>query len=684
MRMKGSGGSERAWMRSYSHAKPFCIAFAAEPHTLKKMAREAQACLPMATVRVAEDVSHVEAFVALSRQVDYRSIAVLIVPKSMAKLGEGWAWAAFRSHGVGSDEVDPSRPYHCSDCGAVAVYHESGDAGEDNTRPIYEDDVETTLARIPMRCEACGAPLWQHCRTDFRTGKPVISSPDGFFAADHEPGALEKPPGVRYPVAEYIYRRYRDFFDVVIWDEAHDCNGVGTDIVAAYRQLTRAARRGWIELTASNMNGKASGVFTRAFHSSPEVRRRFRFDERKEFVETYGMHEYITRLVQETTEAGRYTGRVRRLTSSREAPGVQPHLTLLMVPHTISTMIGDLGAPLPPRLEACDQFSTKPAADDPFADVVDEYRRLSDFDTQTHPRARASQYQACLAYLNAPWNKERITEIVRDDRTNLTVRDENGAPIRKVLLEVKATWDIHDDRMLPKEERLLEEVERALKEGHGISVMIGHVERGIQERLEWLIERHLGRSTVRYCTASARRREDWYEQAVRDDVKVIISHPRKLRTGLDLIHYPWIYFYQPVSNLYTMIQAKGRAWRLGQKWACETHFFYYQDTEEHSLLQQQADKMIADNLLRGGDLSGGLMSMGQQIPSVEATREALAQGDLRHLGVLLKQEAIGDWVPPEEIAAYDRARRQQQRAKLSAQRDRHLEAIQQSFQMALL
>ena len=671
-------------MRFYNHPKPFCIAFAAEPHTLNKMAKEARGCLPMATVRVAEDASQVEAFVDLTRQLDHRSLAVLIVPKSMAKLGEGWTWAAFRAHGIGGDQVDRRRPYHCCDCGAVVVYHEEGDDGEDCTYPVYDGDVEATLARTPMRCEVCGAPLWQYCRMDFGSGEPVVLSADGFFARDHVPGAGEGVLDVRYPVAEYIYTRYRDFFDVVIWDEAHDCNGVGTDIVAAYRQLTRAARRGWIELTASNMNGKASGVFTRAFHASPEVRGRFRFDERAAFVQTYGLHEHVTRVVREITEAGRYTGRLRKVTVSSEAPGVQPHLTLLMVPYTISTMIEDLGAPLPPRLEACDAFATQPAPMDPFAEVVEQYRRLSDFDTQRHPRAQASQYQACLAYLNAPWNEERITEIVRDDKTDRTVRDKDGDPVRQVLIKVDPTWDIHDDRLLPKEERLLDELDRALREGHGISVMIAHVGRGIQQRLTWLMERHLGKKgTARYCTASARRRETWYAQAVRNDVKVIISHPRKLRTGLDLIHYPWIYFYQPVSNLYTMIQAKGRAWRLGQRWPCETHFFYYQDTEEHGLLQQQADKMIADNLLRGGDLSGGLMGMGQQMSSVEATREALAQGDLRHLGVLLEQEAIGDWVPQEQIEAYDRARRADRRARLSALRERDLEAVQTSFQMSL-
>ena len=69
---------------------------------------------------------------------------------------------------------------------------------------------------------------------------------------------------MRFPVAEYIYRRYRGFFDVVIWDEAHDANGVGTDIVAAYRYLTSAARLGWIEdvRTTKQLPSLAGGAST--------------------------------------------------------------------------------------------------------------------------------------------------------------------------------------------------------------------------------------------------------------------------------------------------------------------------------------------------------------------------------------------------------------------------------------
>jgi intein/homing endonuclease len=664
MAMRGSGGASRAWMRTYQHPKPFCIAFAAEPHSLGKMAREARDCLPQAFVHVANTVADVESFVEQTRGMDFRATAVLIVPKSMGKLGSGWTWAANEGLYGMDGRLDPRRPYHCPHCGQVITYVEEDGDGNDCALPVYDQNVEDTIGRVPTKCGVCGKALYQFCRRDFKTGRPLIPGlPEGFFGQDYEPGQVAAPR-VRYPVAEYVYRRWRDFFDVVIWDEAHDANGdPGNDIVAAYRYLTSAARLGWLEATASNMNGYASNVFTRGFHSSSEIRRRFRYDEREEFVSTYGLYRRITRLVEE--EAGVYSGRLRKKVQTVEYPGVQPTLSLLMLPYTVVLLMEDLGAPLPPRLEVCDEFVTGPdQLTGPFARVVEAYRELSSFDTDRTPRAWPSKQQACLAYLNAPWNTERITMLKYDDEGRL-VRDEDGNPVEQVLRTADPTWDIHDPEMLPKEKWLIETIDRALGADVGVSVMLAHVERGIQERLAWLVSTHLGYDGVRYCTANARRRQRWYEQCVRDGVKVILSHPGKLKTSLDLLAHPWIIFYQPLPDAIAVIQSKGRAWRLGQSLRCETRFLYYAQTEEHAMLVPLADKIIAHNLLRGGALAGGLMDMGHRLESAELTRKALRRGRLPHLGTLLEQGAIGEWLPPDQVAERDRQRREQRRAELA-------------------
>jgi len=85
--------------------------------------------------------------------------------------------------------------------------------------------------------------------------------------------------------------------------------------------------------------------------------------------------------------------------------------------------------------------------------------------------------------------------------------------------------------------------------------------------------------------------------------------------------------------------------------------------------------MIADNLLRGGELAGGLMDMGRQLNSVEMTRAALREGDLRHLGVLLQQGAIGEWLSREEIATCDRECDRARREQREAERARELRAL---------
>jgi len=658
LRMHACGGPERAWMASYRHAKPFCIAVAAQPHALHKMAREAKDCLPQAFVYVANRVEDVERFVRKTKGMDHRAIAVLIVPKSMSKLGCGWISAGVQGcHGQRG--IDRDRPYHCPTCGRVATWTHKDSKRTETVTPVYSESLDASLGKCKTRCEGCCGPLFQDCRVDHR-GKPRIpGAPPGFWDVEtYKAGTNGRCDRVRYPVAEYIWRRWRDLFDVCIWDEVHDANGdPHKDIAAAYRYLTGSARLGWVEATASNFNGYAEDLFHRLRHVSAEVRRRFAHGETEAFVATYGLHKRTTRLVGQSS--GRYSGRTRRQVILDRYPGVQPGLALLLLPHTIVLLLEDLGAPLPPRLEACHEIATRalPPPCPGWDAVWEEYRKIESFDIEKTPRAFGSKQQAYLAYLNAPWNEEQITQWRRDD-TGATVRLPGGDPVLDVLHTAPATWDIDDPTLLPKERWLIEYVDRALSRGVGVSVLIEHINRGIPERLRFLIQHHLGYRNVRFCTADARHREAWYHRCVRDGIGVIMSNAKKLETALDLLHHPCIVFYQPTNDAVAVIQAKGRAWRLSQADPCETMFAYYANTEEHAVMVSLADKIIAHNLLRGADLTGGIMDLGHRLVSTEAARTALQLSNLPHLGTLLQEGARGDWLPKDEIIAIDRQRRE--------------------------
>jgi len=51
-------------------------------------------------------------------------------------------------------------------------------------------------------------------------------------------------------------------------------------------------------------------------------------------------------------------------------------------------------------------------------------------------------------------------------------------------------------------------------------------------------------------------------------VEVVICHPKLVETGLDLLAFPTLYFYETGYSLHTLRQASRRSWRIGQRHAC--------------------------------------------------------------------------------------------------------------------
>jgi hypothetical protein len=61
------------------------------------------------------------------------------------------------------------------------------------------------------------------------------------------------------------------------------------------------------------------------------------------------------------------------------------------------------------------------------------------------------------------------------------------------------------------------------------------------------------------------KRKDWYERQLKAGVEVMICHPKLVETGLDLLAFPTVYFYETGSCLHTLRQASRRSWRIGQR-----------------------------------------------------------------------------------------------------------------------
>ena len=199
------------------------------------------------------------------------------------------------------------------------------------------------------------------------------------------------PEPRRFPLARYILRQKRRFFDLLVIDEAHEFSTSGSAQQKAAHRLARLPGVPAIALTGSLMGGYASSLFANAWALSRRFREQFDLGDKGAFVGRYGYRKLLVLTGSEkklpTTRAyGRQTDRtdddaplIRQL---GEAPGVLP---LYILEHILPTGLvmhkGDLDDELPP----CDEepVAIRPAAGD-FLDakLLAEFGRLRERSSQ--------------------------------------------------------------------------------------------------------------------------------------------------------------------------------------------------------------------------------------------------------------------------------------------------------------
>ena len=94
------------------------------------------------------------------------------------------------------------------------------------------------------------------------------------------------------------------------------------------------------------------------------------------------------------------------------------------------------------------------------------------------------------------------------------------------------------------------------------------------------------------------RREAW-GQRVEEGVDALVCHPRPVQTGLDLVEFPTICWYETDDSVYTMRQASRRSWRIGQTQPVQVVFMAYRNTLQADALQLVAKKLQSSLAVEG-------------------------------------------------------------------------------------
>jgi len=107
-------------------------------------------------------------------------------------------------------------------------------------------------------------------------------------------------------------------------------------------------------------------------------------------------------------------------------------------------------------------------------------------------------------------------------------------------------------------------------------------------------------------------REGWYERQLRAGVQAVICHPKLVQTGLDLIEFPTILFYETGYSIYVLRQASRRSWRIGQRLPVKVKFLHYAETMQESCLRLMGKKLLVSLAMEGKFSSEGLQAINEE------------------------------------------------------------------------
>ena len=171
--------------------------------------------------------------------------------------------------------------------------------------------------------------------------------------------------------------------------------------------------------------------------------------------------------------------------------------------------------------------------------------------------------------------------------------------------------DLDRERLQAKERRLLEIVQAEVRAGRRCHIYAVYTQkRDVTRRLESILAREGIRVAVLTSDVPTEKREAWIEKKLAEGVRVTISHPKIIETGLDLLSHPTLIFYESGYSLHTLRQASRRSWRIGQRQAVRVFYLHYEDTVQTTCLRLMGKKLLVSLAMEGKFSEEGLQALG--------------------------------------------------------------------------
>ena len=585
---------------------------------------------------------------------------------------------------AGNENIGIDRIFCCPRCGTEIC--------DDGNKPYeFEEALHADLAKSRRFCThysgrgasrtVCGEPLWTLCRKDSKNGaqssvyervlKAITSLPTigpktaeklvaqfgeemlanllenniqafsnlmdengEFVFSDHQATRLDRALSKTefslgrggYQPTEFI-KRYlpKDYFGLMVVDEGHEYKNYGTAQGQAMGVLARCVRK-VICLTGTLMGGYADDLFYLLWRLHPQAMLEDGFGYNKsgtlgtgamQFMRQHGVLKDVIRSSGKEYDAGSFESSKAKRTQVRtaKAPGMSPlGIMRYVLPITVFLKLRELGDNVLPAYEEI----FRPVEMTPQQELV--YHKMS-------ISLRDSMKQALAKGDNT------LTGLVTN---TLLAWPDCGHQDEPVFWKSKgerlfyAPAVFAEDELSPKEADMLAVVRENLAQGRKCLVYSTYTDsRDTTTRLHKLLQEAGIKAAVMRATVKADEREDWVADRLDEGCQVVICNPELVKTGLDLLAFPTIYFMQTGYNVYTLMQAARRSWRIGQTEDVRVYFAGYMNTAQQICLELMGQKISVSQSTSGEMPDSGLDILNQAEDSVEVqlAKRLMAQSD---------------------------------------------------------
>jgi superfamily II DNA or RNA helicase len=503
--------------------------------------------------------------------------SLFIVGRERAKLGYFWRHAY---------RMPRSGPY----LGCVV--------NSDTGKPVMVDDNRLTLAefekvkisetiesRGDKSCRPVHSALWQADSDKIRRMAPI----------------------------EFIGRYMPGWFDYTICDEIHQLAG-DTAQGNALGTLSSCTDR-IVGLTGTLLGGYADDLFNTLFRLEAARMKEHGYEwgttGRSSFTQDYGVLETITKV--EPTD--NRCSKAKTASMVRRKPGASPLLFgEFLMQLCAFVFLEDISAELPPYEE---NYLSVPM--DPL--MMAEYRELEDSIRKALKEHRGNRsvlstmLNTLLLYPDHPYGLGTLYGTEFDPEVRHSVR-----------FVIAETRDLPEDQLHSKERKLIEEAKKELAEGRRCQVFAVYTQKhDVPARLKKILTNEGIRTAVLRASVDTSKRETWYARQIKEGIQVVISHPKLVETGLDLLDFPTILFYESGYSLHTLRQASRRSWRIGQRRPVRVKFLCYEGTMQTACLRLMGKKLLVALTMEGKFAGEGLQNLDEDDDMLSAMARELVE-----------------------------------------------------------